>query len=100
MKSVLALIAILGMTSTTFAAGVSIEQIAKQIKEANTRSVVKVVTNQDGNPCMPEGESYIVEIQVKQAHWDGINSKVVYEWVTEKSVSVDKNGSQMEVCAE
>ncbi|QLY23987.1 hypothetical protein [Bdellovibrio sp. KM01] len=101
MKSVIALIAILGVTSTTFAAGVSIEKIAKEIKENDTRTVIKVVTNnQDQNPCLPDGESYIVEIQVKKAGWDPINTKIVYKWTTEKTISVDKEGRKMEVCAE
>jgi hypothetical protein len=100
MKSVFALITVLGMASSTFAAGVSIERIAKEIKDNDTRTVVKVVTNDDGNPCAPEGESYIVEVQVKEAMWDGINSKVIYRWNTVKTVGVDKQGGKMEVCAE
>ncbi|MBO9667903.1 MAG: hypothetical protein J7501_13960 [Bdellovibrio sp.] len=100
MKSVIAFIAVLGATTSAFAARPTIEQIAKKIKDHDTRTIVKVVENNGGEPCLPEGKSYSVELQVKHAAYDRINEKVVYSWITEKTVSVSLDGSVMEVCGE
>lgn len=78
----------------------AIAKIAANKKITDTRSIVKEVENTDGNPCMPEGKSYVVEIQVKQAAFNYETSKVVYSWETVKTIGVDKHGNEMEVCAE
>ncbi len=54
----------------------------------------------EGNPCLPEGKSYQIELQVKQASYDHEKNKIVYSWETVKTIGVDNDGNMMEVCAE
>lgn len=78
----------------------SVQKIAGEIKANDTRTIVKEVTNTDGNPCMPEGKSYVVEIQVKQASYNYDKNDIDYSWQTVKTVGIDKQGRKSEVCAE
>ncbi|WP_413581758.1 hypothetical protein [Bdellovibrio sp. HCB288] len=100
MKSIITFAAILVMSSSVFAAGAKVEDIAKKLKNEDTRTIIKVVENNHGSPCLPEGKSYIVELQVKYADYDRLNNKMIYTWRTAKSINVDLYGSVMEVCGE
>ncbi|MGZ3797530.1 MAG: class I SAM-dependent methyltransferase [Pseudobdellovibrionaceae bacterium] len=70
------------------------------MKAKDVRTITKEVENVDGNPCMPEGKSYQVELQVKLAAFDHEKNKVIYSWETVKTIGVDKTGRVIEVCAE
>ncbi|WP_413287719.1 hypothetical protein [Bdellovibrio sp. HCB337] len=101
MKKYLIALTTLALSTQAFARIPSVvAKVAAAAKISDTRTVVKEIENTEGNPCLPEGKSYIVDIQVKQAAFDYENSKVVYEWETVKSINVEKNGRVMEVCAE
>ncbi|WP_413574710.1 hypothetical protein ACLVWU_10815 [Bdellovibrio sp. HCB290] len=99
MKSIVTLAAVLTMTTSAFAAGSKVEDIAKKLKNEDTRTVIKVVES-NGYPCLPEGKSYIVDLQVKQAAYDRLNNVMIYNWVTVKTIGVSLDGSVMEVCGE
>ena len=99
MKKTILVLATLISTSA-FAGNLAVDKAAAKMKARDTRTVVKEVENTDGNPCMPEGKSFQVELQVKQASFDREKMKVVYTWETAKTIGVDKAGSIMEVCAE
>jgi len=75
-------------------------KVAKLLKTRDTRTVVSEVYNNDGNPCLPEGKSYNIELQVKQGSFDPLQSKIVYNWETVKTVNSDLTGKIMDVCAE
>lgn len=87
-------------SASAFAGNVAVEKAAANMKANDTRTVVKEVENTDGNPCLPEGKSHQVDLQVKQAAYDHMTNKVVYTWQTVKTISVDQSGRVMEVCAE
>ncbi len=76
---------------------VKIEGVAKQMKKNDVQTVIKVVENTDGNPCMPEGKSYQVDLQIKRAIIDHETNKIVYRWETVKTVGVDTEGKVMEI---
>lgn len=78
----------------------AVTDAAAKIKSADVKTVITQVTNTDDNPCMPSGVSYNVELKVKKAFWNGIKSKVEYNWETVKQVNVSDKGEVMEVCAE
>jgi hypothetical protein len=100
MKKIIALLA-LSITSSSFAAPPSaVIAAAKAMKSASVRTVTTKVNNTDGNPCIPEGVSYNVELQVKQAAFNRETNKVVYTWETAKTINVSKSGEVSEVCAE
>lgn len=102
MKAILFLAA-LSITTSSFAAPAvptAVTKAANELKAKSVRTVIKKVNNHEGNPCMPEGISYIVELQVKQASFNPMTSKVVYKWETAKTINVEKNGLTSEVCAE
>ncbi len=88
------------MSLNVFAANLAAERAAAKMKSGDTRTVITEVENKDGNPCMPEGKSSQVELQVKQASFDREKMTVVYSWQTVKTISVDNAGRVMEVCAE
>jgi hypothetical protein len=73
---------------------------AAKIKEKDVKTVTTQVNNSDGNPCLPEGLSYNVELKVKKATWNGIKSKTVYHWETVKEINVSLQGEVMEACGE
>lgn len=73
---------------------------AAEARVSDVRTVIKEVENTDGNPCMPEGKSFLVALQVKQAYLNRSNNTYLYLWETAKKISVDNNGNVMEVCAE
>ena len=97
-KTVLLLVGLASLNS--FAGNLAVEKAAAKMKSSDTRTIIKTVENTDGNPCMPEGKSFQVELQVKQASFDREKMKVVYTWETAKTIGVDKAGQIMEVCAE
>lgn len=71
---------------------------AKNMKANDTRTVITVVENKDGNPCLPAGKSSQVKLQVKQASYNGHH--VIHKWQTVKTINVAKDGSIMEICLE
>ncbi len=85
---------------TASAAPLPVLQAAKMVKQESVRTLIKEVENTDGNPCMPEGKSYTIDLQVKEAQYDRNKGEIVYDWKTVKSVVSDANGEVMEVCAE
>ena len=99
-KTILSLVVILASVTASAHIPSVVKKVAADTKLTDTRTIVKEVTNDDGNPCMPEGKSYIVEVQVKQAVFNQETSKVVYSWETAKTISVDQAGRVSEVCAE
>lgn len=100
MKNMTLTAALVLSSLSAFAGNFAVERAAAEMKESDTRTVIKDVENKDGNPCLPEGKSYQVELQVKQAAYDRLNNRVVYSWETVKTINVDKLGSVSEVCAE
>lgn len=96
--TILLLVGLVSLNS--FAGNLAVEKAAAKMKSADTRTIIKEVENTDGNPCMPEGKSFQVDLQVKQARFDYEKMKVVYTWETAKTIGVDKAGRIMEVCAE
>ena len=73
---------------------------AEEMKKEDIRTLVKQVENKEGNPCLPEGKSLIVELQVKQAYFDRVKKQVLYSWQTVKTIGFDKDGHIQQVCAE
>jgi hypothetical protein len=100
MKKTVLVIATILIGASAFAGQLSIQKAAAKLKANDTRTVIKEVENTDGNPCLPDGKSFLVELQVKQAAFNRETNKVVYSWETVKTVSVDKDGGVTEVCAE
>jgi len=89
----------MAMASVTSKSKVA-QKAAAEMKAKDTRTIIRDVTNTDGNPCMPEGKSYQVDLQVKQASFNHETNDVDYTWETVKTIGVDKAGHVMEVCAE
>lgn len=98
MKNITMTVILVLSSVSAFAGNLAVEKVATKMKANDTRTIVKEVENTDGNPCMPEGKSYQVDLQVKQAAYDHMKNKVVYSWETVKTIVVDKSGSVMEVC--
>ncbi len=95
------LIAMTSLVGTCAFAGTSpVEKAAAKLKDKDTRTVTTEVENTDGNPCMPEGKSYQVDLQVKKAYFNAMQMRTVYSWETVKTINVSKDGRVMEVCAE
>ena len=101
MKTLMLTLVTIVLSQSAFAAEtLAVLKAAATMKANDTRTITKEVMNTDENPCMPEGKSFIVELQVKKASWNPLKSKVVYSWETAKIISVEKDGKVMEVCAE
>ncbi|MGE3974112.1 MAG: hypothetical protein AB7F59_06255 [Bdellovibrionales bacterium] len=77
-----------------------VNRVAQNLKSQDTRTVIKAIENKEGSPCIPEGRSYQIDLQVKQATWNPLESKVIYNWVTVKTINSDPSGRVSEVCAE
>ncbi len=77
-----------------------VKNAAKAMKTSDVRSVVTAVNNQEGNPCIPEGVSYNIDLQVKTAAYNRETQKIVYTWETVKTINSDAAGHISEVCAE
>ena len=78
-----------------------VQKVAADIKDKEVRTVIAAVDNGDGkNPCLSEGVSYLVDVQVKKAYWNGLEQKVEYKWESTKTVAVEANGQKVEVCGE
>lgn len=102
MKKIL-ILATLAISANVLAAPAvpaAVTKAANSLKAQSVRTVIKKIINREGNPCLPEGTSYNVELQVKQASFNRETSKVVYKWETAKTINVEKSGLTMEVCAE
>lgn len=78
----------------------SVVLAAETLKSSSVKAVITKVSNTDGNPCMPEEDSYMVDLQVKQANFNRETMKTEYEWETVKTINVSNKGKIMEVCAE
>lgn len=109
MKRTTMTIFMLIFSATAFAGNTTVEKAvlnfkvkkaALNLKVNDTRTIVKEVENTDGNPCMFEGKSHQIELQVKQVSYDRIKNEAIYSWETVKTIVVDKAGEVMEVCAE
>ncbi|WP_413574572.1 hypothetical protein ACLVWU_10115 [Bdellovibrio sp. HCB290] len=100
MKNITMTVVALFVSVNAFAGNLAVEKVADKMKANDTRTIITEVENTDGNPCQPEGKSYLVELQVKQAAFDREKRKVVYSWETVKTIGVDNDGRVMEVCAE
>ena len=73
---------------------------AAKMKKNDTRTVIISVNNAEGNPCLPEGKSYNIELQVKTASYNREKGEVEYTWTTVKTINSSLKGEIMEVCAE
>lgn len=101
MKKIALIVLAIALPLAGFAAGTkAAKQTAAEFLAESTRTKITAVYNKDGNPCMDEGKSYKVEIQVRKGFWNGVKQKVVYTWETVNEVLVSKDGSLMEVCGE
>lgn len=76
-----------------------VEKAAENMKKNDTRTVIKEIDNTEGSPCLPEGKSFQVDLQVKQAQVTP-EKEVVYYWETVKTIGVEKNGRVSEGCGE
>jgi hypothetical protein len=100
MKNVL-IVFIFSISAQAFASVPNkVTEAAEALTLSSVKTVITKVTNTEGNPCIPEGDSYDVELQVKQANYDREKRKKVYKWETVKVINVSTDGSVMEVCAE
>ncbi len=99
MKKTIFLIATL-LSTGAMATNMAVKKAAAKIKASDTRTVVTEVENTKGSPCLPEGKSFQVDLQVKRASFDREQMTTVYKWETVKTVGVDKVGRVTEVCAE
>lgn len=91
---------LLAMTLSSAAfANAGLNKAIKNLKNKDVRTVARLVTEADATPCSEAG-GHIVDLQVKTAAYNYETQKVVHTWETVKSISVSKNGSVMEVCAE
>ncbi len=78
-----------------------VAKAALEMQTKDVRTVVREVENTDGNPCMPEGKSFQVDLEVKTAAgYDHEKGEIVYNWEVVKTIGVDNEGLVMEVCAE
>lgn len=78
----------------------SVTAAAQAMQSDSIRTVIVPFNNTEANPCVPEGESYNVELQVKQASIDPTTKQVVYTWETVKIINVSQTGEIVEACAE
>ena len=79
----------------------AVAKAASEMQSKDVRTVVREVENTDGNPCMPEGKSYQVDLEVKMAQgYDHDKNEIIYSWDVVKTIGVDNEGRVMEVCAE
>ena len=90
------------LISTSALAGTpsKVLKAAKEMKTGDVRTVVTQVENTDGNPCMPAGKSYNIDMQVKMAAFDQQTHDVVYHWETVKTINSTADGLISEVCGE
>jgi hypothetical protein len=73
---------------------------AAEALKKEIRTITRSVMNKDGNPCMPQGKSWNVDLQVKHSDFDRENNKWVVSWETVKTINVSKEGDVMESCQE
>lgn len=100
MKKTLVLIAMTLMTTSAFALSPAAKKTISNLKNSQIRTVVsKATTAAEATPCEAEG-SVQVKIQVKEPQYNRLTNTMDYFWKTVKTISVDKDGGVMEVCAE
>lgn len=67
--------------------------------DVRTQASEEIFSNTEGNPCLPD-QYRKINVQVKKATLDRINSKVSYSWSTVHTYIADLSGSRIEVCGE
>lgn len=101
MKKLMGLMVVAAWTSAGHAAPAVVEDVAERLKLQDVKKVITEVYNTDGNPCLPEGLSYQMEIQVKTVvGYEPDLEEIIYKWQTVKMVNIDKDGNVMEICRE
>ena len=88
------------LSSSAFAGSSVAKRAAAKMQKNDVRTVTTIVDNVEGSPCIPEGKSYQIDLQVKQASYNRMTSQVEYTWETVKTISVGLQGEVSEVCAE
>lgn len=81
----------------------AVQNARKQLLKDDVRTTMKSIMNTDGNPCLSEGKSWEVEVQVRKtvrALDANENLTTKDEWETIKTVVIDRDGGVMEVCLE
>ena len=100
MKNLTAIAALFLSVSSFASTPAVVKAVAKQMKADSVKTVITEVQNSAGNPCVPAGLSYNVELMVKTAQFDRMAGKTVYKWESAKLINVSKDGDITEVCAE
>lgn len=100
MKNLIIIMATVLSTQSFATTPKAVVSAAKELQLSSVKTVTTRITNTDGNPCIPEGTSYNVDLKVKQANYNRETNKTVYKWETVKTINVSKDGSVMEVCGE
>jgi hypothetical protein len=74
------------------------ESVSRQLMSNDIQTVVVEDENPNG-PCLPDGASYMVNLQYRQIYWDNILERNVYRWITIKTVNVNrKTGEIIQIC--
>ena len=97
--AILMVFSLSAMAATPSKGSIAAAKLATTMKTKDIRTIVTEVQNTDNNPCMGEGKSFNVELQVKMGERDAVKG-VVYKWETVRTINVDKDGLALEVCAE
>ncbi len=100
MKNLIQVTLLLLNTSAFAGTPAAVIKAAKELKSKSVRTITHTVNNTDGNPCLPEGISYNIELQVKLATYNGETMGVDYRWETVKLINASQEGSISEVCGE
>jgi len=114
MKAIVSALIVTVFSATVFAAPAPIKTInsAGAVPAAVVQSLTKLasdtirlelkaVKGEVGDPCMPAGKSYNVEIQVRNQVLGDIGDQgAQYVWETVKTLNIDKDGRVMELCQE
>lgn len=88
------------LAQVAFAQPTVVTKAIDHIRKNNVRTTVKLIQNDENNPCIPLGKSYQVDIQVKRVFYDAVNKRSIARWETVSTLNVSRNGEIMEVCAE
>lgn len=101
MKKLILFFLTVTVSNIVFASNLTVEKAIASMQEKDVRTITKEVENKDENPCLPEGKSFQVELQIKSVvKFDYKKMKIIYFWKTVKTINVDKNGHIMEICIE
>lgn len=89
------------LVGTAHSASDAVEKTAEKMRTEDVKTVITEVENTDHNPCLPEGKSHQIDLQVKKASaYDLEKNEVVYVWESVKTINVSADGTIMEVCSE